>query len=473
MGVAVGLGWWGLGRQGAMWRDESVTYQVAHRSLPEIVELLKHADAVHGLHYLLMHALFGVWEGGLIALRLPSVVATAVAAGLVAAIALRLTSRPAAGLASGVVFAVLPEVQMYAQEGRSYAMVCALVALASYVFVRIRLDGPTARRWVLYGLAVAAASLLHEFAVLVLLAHGITWYRAPGPGRRPRGFGLVAVAVVVVLLPLVVLSARQSAQVSWISGPALREWAEIAGVAVLVAVCGRYLSRPPERREADVPRLALPLALAPTAALLAAAVHEPLYVDRYVLYTNIGVALLTGTAAVRLLGRRPRGVRAAVAGGAAVVAVLALLPVSVQMRTPDSRKDDVTALAHEVGRLARPGDAVLFAPARRREWLLSYPAEYAGLHDLALRESPRASGTLQGTERPAAEIARLLAGADRVVVLSDPPGQPLDDTPGEIAKRHVLEREFTVCGRTDAKGGRVTLYARAECPGTASGAPAP
>ncbi|MFD0427933.1 hypothetical protein ACFQ60_06165 [Streptomyces zhihengii] len=69
--AALALGLWGLTRQGTLWRDESVTYQVAHRSLPEIVDLLGGADAVHGLHYLAMHALFGVWDGGLLTLRLP------------------------------------------------------------------------------------------------------------------------------------------------------------------------------------------------------------------------------------------------------------------------------------------------------------------------------------------------------------------------------------------------------------------
>lgn len=89
--LAVLLGLWGLERRGSMWRDESVTWQVAHRPLGGIRELLGQVDAVHGLYYLLMHGVLLVWDGGLWALRLPSVAATALAAAGVAAIAHRLS----------------------------------------------------------------------------------------------------------------------------------------------------------------------------------------------------------------------------------------------------------------------------------------------------------------------------------------------------------------------------------------------
>lgn len=105
--LAAVLGLWGLERGGSMWRDESVTWQVAHRPLGAIGELLGRVDAVHGLHYALMHGVFQAWDGGLWALRLPSVAATALAAAGVAAVAHRLAGERAALLA-GCVYAVLP-----------------------------------------------------------------------------------------------------------------------------------------------------------------------------------------------------------------------------------------------------------------------------------------------------------------------------------------------------------------------------
>ncbi|WP_326795720.1 hypothetical protein OG946_09645 [Streptomyces sp. NBC_01808] len=85
--LALVLGLWVLGRQGTMWRDEAVTYEMAHRDLTALWQTLPHFDAVHGLYYLLMHGVFGLWDGGLLALRMPSVLATAAAAAGVALLA--------------------------------------------------------------------------------------------------------------------------------------------------------------------------------------------------------------------------------------------------------------------------------------------------------------------------------------------------------------------------------------------------
>ena len=65
--------------------------------------------------------LFGYGE---LALRLPSAIAMAVAAVFVAALGRRLVS-PGAGLAAGLLFAVIPDISLYGQDARSYAMVDA------------------------------------------------------------------------------------------------------------------------------------------------------------------------------------------------------------------------------------------------------------------------------------------------------------------------------------------------------------
>lgn len=463
-----------------MWRDESVTYQVAHRSPAEIWALLGNADAVHGLYYFFMHALYSVWEGGLVTLRLPSVLAVAAAAGLVGLTASRVAGRRA-GVVSGLVFALTPEVQMYAQEGRSYALVCALVALATYLLTRALTGSSGWRGHAAYGLAVLAAGLLHEFAVLAVMAHGVTVRAARTTRQVRRSWAVAAGATAAGTVPLVVFSAGQSGQVSWISGPGLREWLEIAGVALVAVLGAGYLAsgagagrQDPGGGAGFVPRLALPLALLPTAVLLLAAVHEPMYVDRYVLFTDVGLSLLVGTALSRVFTRvsalaplRGRLPRAAAVGTVAIAVLLALTPVMLQMRTPDSRKDDVTAVADEVERLSAPGDGVVFTPSRRREWRLSHPAEYRGLVDLALGTGPRASASLQGEELPAAEIRSRMFAMGRIVVLNDPPGRPEDAVEQEAVKREVLRTRFRACSRAQVKGAQVTLYARpGKCPAT-------
>ncbi|GAA1717865.1 hypothetical protein GCM10009680_69030 [Streptomyces yatensis] len=141
MAVMLGLGLWGLDR-GTMWRDESATYQMARRTLPQIRDTLGTVDAVHGLYYLLMHPLLALHPSE-VTMRLPSVLAAVAATALVAALGCRL-ARPRVGLWAGLLYATTPVATHYAQEGRSYALVAAGAAWATYLLVGAAGLGPGA-----------------------------------------------------------------------------------------------------------------------------------------------------------------------------------------------------------------------------------------------------------------------------------------------------------------------------------------
>ncbi|MFF5704734.1 hypothetical protein ACFY7H_19840 [Streptomyces sp. NPDC012794] len=432
--TAVLLGLWGLARGGSMWRDESTTWQVAHRPLGGLAELLGQVDAVHGLYYLLMHAVFALWDGGLWALRSPSVAGTALAAAGVAAVAHRLAGERAA-LIAGTAYAVLPPVQAYAQEGRSYALVAAAVAWATYLMLR--------ERWAAYGVVLLVGCWLHEFAVLALPAHAFTAWRA-------RGWRWAAGAVLAGLLPLALVSARQAqAQLGWLGRPSWQDWAAYGVVVAVVALLARGIS------DRGAVRAAAPLALLPPGVLIAVSVVHPWYVDRYVLYALAGLAVLAGVRLAGVRGRLP-WLPWALAG----VLLLPFGAWSVWLRTPEARKDDALAVAAAVRERARPGDAVLFMPSRRREWLLSSPGVYGTLRDVALSGEPVASGTLHGTELPPDRIRAAVLASPRVIALLDPPGQPLDPYPAEAAKREALAAGFERCSVAAVRGGRVAVYAR-------------
>ncbi|MFJ6571304.1 glycosyltransferase family 39 protein [Streptomyces sp. NPDC091292] len=477
--LALALNLWGITREGSMWRDESVTYQVAHRSIPEIWSLLHHVDAVHGAYYFLMHAVFSIWDGGLWALRLPSVLAISVCAGFVALTGRRLAGNRV-GTLSGLTFALIPLVQMYAQEGRSYGLVCAFAGISTYLFVRA-VDTPSTRLWTAYSATLVAAVLLHEFAVLCLLSHGITLAMSPISARIRRQWIIAAAVTVAVTLPLVLFSLGQSGQVSWIGMPKPREWLVIGVTTAIGLLCAKVVAGRSEKSERIVtgrfegsernpltlPKLSLPLLIFPTAALLLASLRDPVYLDRYVLFSQIGLALLVAAALDTLTRRVPKPS----VGNAkfretwtlftfTLLAFMALIPVTLQMRTPESRKDDVAAIAETVRQTSSDGDGILYMPARRREWALSYVKDYAPLKDLALRDSPVESTTLQGTELPAEEIRRNILNSKRIVALMDPKGQPLDQYPEETTKRQTLDQFFTECSRTEVKGAQVVLYAR-------------
>lgn len=508
-----------------MWRDEVVTYDMAHRSLPELWDTLQNADAVHGLYYLFMHVLFALFEGDVTTLRLPSVLAMTAAAAGVALLGARVAGERA-GTAAGLVFPLVPLVQQYAQEGRSYAIVCALVTWSTYLLVcavsegtggvadagtRTGVDpgtglrsettpgarartvpvargasptdrrgaggegwgsraasrlgllgapGPARRWWLGYTLTALAACLVHEFAVLALVAHGATVVLSGSPRLVRRTWLIAAGCVVAGLAPLVLFSMGQSAQVSWILWPDPIQLLSFAVLTVVGVMCARV----PVRTHGPVQlrTLAVPLLTLPPAALMLLSQLKPMYVDRYVLYYVVGFALLMGAAldwAFRpLVGggqtRRRRTV------WALVVVLAALLPAAIYLRSPQSRTDDATAVVHAVHAVAKPGDGLLFMPARRRVWTLSDPKEFRDLSDLALSRPPDSSRSLYGTEIPADRIRARMLASPRIIVLGDPSGEPVDETSREVTKRTTLRDHFERCSTQDVTGARITIYAR-------------
>ncbi|MFE1315365.1 glycosyltransferase family 39 protein [Streptomyces sp. NPDC058755] len=476
----LGLGLWGLDR-GGMWRDEAVTFQVARRTVPQIWRLLHGVDAVHGLYYLLMHPVLGVRPGEVV-LRLPSVCAAALTAGLVAGLGARLV-RPRVGLWAGLLYAITPMAGHYAQEGRSYALVAAGATGATLLFVRAVQGGS----WRVYGVVLGLTCWLHEFAVLLLLAHAVSLALARVGARVWRGWGCAAGAVGVALVPMVLVSRAQSAQVAWLREPTwetagglLRTflgptdgvyWACL-GLAVvgLVGLVGR-------RGEVTCAGVALPLAVLPPAVLMLVSQVSPLYVDRYVLYALSGAPLLVAAGAERVAGvvgrLRPGGRRVPTlphsrlrsSGGTPIalrndcphddgesggskrppqppplsktgllpgsallpltgVLLIALalshqLPLLRDDRDPGRRPDDLAVVARVAGREVGDGDSVLFLPAQTRNAALAYPGAFRGVRDVALAESGAGSGSLYGREVGVESLLRRVAGLDRVWVVAD------------------------------------------------------
>ncbi|WP_405853880.1 glycosyltransferase family 39 protein [Streptomyces sp. NBC_01515] len=448
--LTIALGLWGIRRQNTMWGDESVTYQLAHRDLSQIWLTAQHIDLVHVLYYAVMHEIFGHFGGGLLTLRLPSVLAMSLAASGVGLLALRLAG-PRAGLLAGLVFALLPQVQKYAQEGRSYAMVCALVTWATYALV-VSVSRRAWWRWAVYGSTMLLACLLHEFAVLALVAHGVTLAVSRVPRPVLRAWGVVVAGVVAGLLPLAICSAGQSEQVSWISGPVRPGYFLVVAVLGVVCALAPLRVRGPVRLSA----LAVPILVLPGLLLLIASLVKPLFVDRYVVYSNVGIALLLGAWMDHFL-RRQRSSRYAWIAAVAVLA--ALVQPSLSLRTPQSRSNDVTAIGAAVREEGRPGDGLLYLSGQQRILTAANPEDTRFLTDLALAQDPVSSNTLAGVELPAREIAARMLEFDRIVVVRAV-GVHSSTNPQEEAKTSTLRRHFHESGTTHVNGARVTVYVR-------------
>ncbi|MFF7972885.1 hypothetical protein [Streptomyces sp. NPDC007905] len=500
--VMLALGLWGLDRAG-MWRDEAVTFQVARRTVPQIWRLVHGVDAVHGLYYLLMHAVLTVHPGEVV-LRLPSVCAAALTAGLVAALGTRLV-RPRVGQWAGLLYAITPMAGHYAQEGRSYALVAAGATGATVLFVRAVRGGS----WWAYGVALGLTCWLHEFAVLLLLAHALSLALARVGARVWRGWGCAASAVGLALVPMILVSRAQSAQVAWLREPTpetalglLRTFLGptdgVCWPCLVLALLG-LAGLAGRRGELTCAGVALPLVVVPPGALMLVSQVSPLYVDRYVLYALSGAPLLVAAGADRVAGaaarlwahgdgttqghpRPPGPTRTSPLSGSPLLTltgVLALalalthqLPLLGDDRDPGRRPDDLAAVSRVAGRAVRPGGAVLFLPAQTRNTALTYPGAFRGARDVALARSAPESGSLYGQEVGAQTLRRRVGRLERVWVVADRDllaGRWRPGNPAEQAKLAVLARDF-VPGEESVQGDvAVRLYVRRSALSRSSG----
>ncbi len=199
-GLVAGLG------SGPLWLDETLSVEIARLPPGELYAALRQ-DGAPPLYYLLLHGWMAVFGEGSTAVRLPSVLLTAVALLL----AYRL-SAGLAGLAGGagrlaggrgrldpvaagrtgvVVLAALPWTMRFGSEARMYQLVVVLVLAGALALLAVHRS--PSRRAVL-GLAAAVAGLLftHYWSLFLLAAVALMYL--PGLLRRRPAALRVAVA---------------------------------------------------------------------------------------------------------------------------------------------------------------------------------------------------------------------------------------------------------------------------------------
>ena len=366
------LGALGLGRQA--WRDEHATWHAATMSWPLLREHLSQVDIVLLPYYLLMRVWITVFGDSVVAMRLPSLLAMACAAGLTGLLGSRLFDRWT-GLAGGCLFAVVPSVSRFGQEARPYAFAIAF-AVASLLAL-------LAHRWWLVSVMVALTGLAHLVALLVLLAHVPVMLR----GRASAGSGgagsggadssifpenaasaareaafsgkvlrpwIIAVVVgLVPVIPIAILGVSQTGQVSWIDAGwrslaslpfSLARSAAVAGILAALAIVG-VLGR---RWDWRLTMLVV-WGLGPPSVLFVVA-HD-LFYYRYLLFVLPAWVLAAG------LALRKRAAAIAAVGAALLLGV----PDQLALRhSPLPGDQDYRAAAAYVAQHMSPSDGIWF-----------------------------------------------------------------------------------------------------------------
>jgi mannosyltransferase len=385
--------------------------------------MLHNIDAVLGLYYFGLHLWMAVFGDSATAMRLPSVIAMAGAAAVVALIGRRLGGG-VAGLASGLIFAVIPSVSRYAQEARPYAFATFFAALATLMFLRA-MERPRWSNWAIYAVVLAAAGAANLITVCVAAGHLIIvlWdffqrtVRVGGdgtaesgkalPGGRlaPEGSPLLlvkrfCVAVIVggiLVSPLVIEGhAQQGWQIGQQASPHVAQligvngglWQElfssvpVAAVVMLLAVVS--LVAAPDARRRSIAGYALAFAIVPVVAVwLISRGPASYWTFRYMLFSIAGWSVGAGIGIAYLAERFKQARLARLTGvlsprftvAAVLVAVVGLAGIHDQLAVRQNEAHnlwaypempsngtpvDYQAAAAVIAAHERPGDRIAY-----------------------------------------------------------------------------------------------------------------
>jgi len=423
-----------------LWRDELASWSAASRTLPQLWAMVHNIDAVLGLYYLGLHLWMAVFGDSATAMRLPSVIAMAGAAGVVALIGRRLGGR-AAGLASGLVFALIPSVSRYAQEARPYAFAMFFAALATLTFLRA-MERPSWSRWAIYAVVLAATGASNLVAVSVAAGHLIIllWdflqrtVRIGGDGTAESGkqlpggrlaaegsplqlvkrFSLALVAGAVLVSPLVIEGhAQQGWQIGGVPTPHVAQligvngglWQElfasvpVAAAVMLLAVAS--LLAAPDARRRSIAGYALAFAIVPVIAVwLLSRGPVSYWTYRYMLFSIAGWSVGAGLC-IAFLAERAKGSRRLarlsgslsprIAGAAVLVAVVGVLGIHDQLAIRQNEAHnlwaypempsngqpvDYQAAAAVIAANERPGDGIVYQVGDENHYLVDSAMAY-------------------------------------------------------------------------------------------------
>jgi mannosyltransferase len=406
-----------------LWRDELASWSAASRSLPQLWAMLHNIDAVLGIYYFGLHVWMTVFGDSATAMRLPSVLAMAAAAGVVGLIGRRLGGG-AAGLASGLVFALVPSISRYAQEARPYAFAMFFAALATLMFLRA-MERPSWSRWAIYAVVLAAAGAANLITVCVAAGHLaiVLWdfcqrtlriggdgtdgsgKALPGGRLAPEGspllllgrFCLAAVVGVLLVSPLVIAGHTQQswqigqqltphvAQLLGVSGGLWQElFASVPAAAVVMVLAVLSVVAAPDARRRVIAGYALAFAIVPVIAVWIISRGPTSYwTFRYMLFSitgwsvaaGLGIGYIAARARTSRLARLSGTLSPRFTAAAVLVALVGLAGLHDQLAIRQNEAHnlwaypempvngqpaDYQAAAAVIAAHARPGDGIAY-----------------------------------------------------------------------------------------------------------------
>jgi hypothetical protein len=386
----------------SIWVDEAISIHQAHMSLGGMLDNLRATDRHPPLHYLILWLTVRLFGDGELAVRAPSILASAALIPVLFALGRELFDRRTGLVAAGFA-TVAPLIIWYGQEARMYSLFMLLGTLALWAQVKVLRDGRN-RYWVAYAGITIALLYTHYFALIPIAIQQIVfavagWKRAQA-GHSVRslviGIWLTWFALLVAAAPLASFAAEQfshsqAAGMGFGGAPSAAAPLSIPGSsASLYAILSNFvwaiwgyhanstmlriaalwpllmllsLALMGQRRSAST-RVVLALALGPVLALLLIGLEKrDLFEIRYFIATVPMMMLLLARAAAGGPRRRMPAIFATAALGLTLVVGLA----DQQLNPNNPRDFDFRGALEKIRNEARPGDTVLYAPDYLRD----------------------------------------------------------------------------------------------------------
>ncbi|HUK73920.1 MAG TPA: glycosyltransferase family 39 protein [Candidatus Bathyarchaeia archaeon] len=368
---------WHLGSK-SLWLDEGATVALARTSWPHFAWVWWHGEAsLQTIYFLLMR---GWVQAGLSEtwLRLPAALFGIASIPLLYAVARKFAGTSVA-LAAAALLTFSPTHVDFSQEARSYTLGILLVLAATYFFVlAVERDRP--RDWALWTICGMAAFYTHDFTALVLGAQAAALFFGPSPAPWRRFLVCAAIIFFAAIpgLTYIFRAPPENLHFTWMPRPSAREIRHLAmffggggvkaAIALLLWIAGA-IAILRKRREYAFWRgvLLLLWAILPATILGLISLREPLFLQRYMVFSLPATVLL---AAMGMDGLRKWRL------GLLLVVALCAFSLSSIAKQYSRPREDWRGASHLVLVSASPGDAVVFFPFYTRNMLDYYRDRY-------------------------------------------------------------------------------------------------
>ena len=204
----------------SLWIDEAYSISLAQHPVSELI--VGTANDQHPpLYYLILKAWLGI-STSVFNARLLSVLLGTLNIAQVIHLG-HLFKQPSLGLLTGLFLTVSPMHVWYSQEVRMYML---LVVLTTALTATLLTKQFTLKRWIIYGLLATLSLYTHNFAVFVLVAHGLFMCVGAGVQKSLRDLfswtlTLSGVALAYIFWLPTLLKQTQEHTMPWIGSPTI------------------------------------------------------------------------------------------------------------------------------------------------------------------------------------------------------------------------------------------------------------